>query len=540
MNDYKWWERGVVYQIYPRSFQDTNGDGIGDLQGIINRLDYLNNGTRRSLGIDAIWISPFYPSPMADFGYDVANYTDVAPMFGDLETFDRLIEAAHQRNIKVIVDYVPNHSSDEHPWFTESRSSRDNPKSDWYIWRDPAPDGGYPNNWGAVFGGPAWTWDETRQQYYFHQFHPKQPDLNWQNSDLRLAMYNVLRFWMERGVDGFRMDVVHMIGKHPDMPDQPERTDLPVRGDMDLYNIQQQIYSMDYEGVHERMREIRRILNEHGALGIGEIWLPMDKWLRYYGEQDDELHMPFNFALISEGDFDNNTPWQADVIREIVNRYDGAAPPHGVPNWVLDNHDVPRLATRVGLAQARVAAVLLLTLRGTPTLFMGQEIGMVDGDIASDMVQDPQGINLGVEFTRDGTRTPMQWSGTDYAGFSTVDPWLPVNRDYLTCHVSRQLLDSTSMLSLYRTLIWTRKDSLALVAGGYESIDSPDGTFVYLRRWDDETKLVALNFTDEPKTITFEGGGEVIIDTGLARAGEAVSGRVRLAADEGVVIDLTA
>ncbi|MEM6530143.1 MAG: alpha-amylase family glycosyl hydrolase, partial [Chloroflexota bacterium] len=439
MTDFNWWKRGIIYQIYPRSFQDSNADGIGDLQGIIDRLDYLNDGTTNSLGIDAIWISPFYPSPMADFGYDVANYTDVDKMFGDLATFDQLVEAAHKRNIKLIVDYVPNHSSDEHAWFTESSSSRDNPKADWYIWKDAKPDGSLPNNWGAVFGGPAWTWNEARQQYYFHQFHPKQPDLNWRNPEVREAMHNVLRFWMDRGVDGFRMDVVYMIWKHPDMPDQPPISrKVDRRGDDDLFNTQEQIYSFNHDGIHERMKELRSVLNEQNAIGIGEIWLPLQERVRYYGN-NDEFHMPFNFGLFAskDGDFSTDAEWSAENVREVVDEYEQAANPvNGWPNWVLGNHDIPRLASRVGEKHARLAAMLLLSLRGTPTLYMGDEIGMVNGEIKPEQVRDPQGVNLGAEHTRDVCRTPMQWDDSAYAGFSTVETWLPVTSDYTTRNVT--------------------------------------------------------------------------------------------------------
>lgn len=538
MDRIPWWKTGVIYQIYPRSFQDTTGNGVGDLQGIINRLDYLNDGTDKSLGIDAIWISPFYPSPMADFGYDVANYVDVEPMFGDLETFDRLIEEAHQRNIKVVVDYVPNHTSSQHDWFKESRSSRNNSKADWYIWRDAQPDGSLPNNWGSIFGGPAWTWDETRQQYYFHQFDPAQPDLNWRNPEVREAMHNVLRFWMERGVDGFRMDVLHIIWKHPDMPDQPPRANISIRGDADIYNTQQQIYSQDYEGIHERIREIRQVLNEQGAIGIGEIWLPIERWVQYFGENDDELHMPFNFALIAADDFSINPEWNAETIRAIVDRFEAAIPEHGYPNWVLGSHDVPRLASRISEAQARTAAMLLLTLRGTPTLYNGDEIGMVNGEIAPEQVQDPQGIRLGIQHTRDVTRTPVQWNDSAHAGFSMVEPWLPVNADYHTKNVSEQLHDDDSMLSLYRRLIWTRKNSLALSVGDYEPIDSPQGTYVYYRHYEGETKLVALNFTDNPQQIRIGRIGELELSTQSNRSGSKIDGTVDLAPSEGVIISI--
>ncbi|MEL6270828.1 MAG: alpha-amylase family glycosyl hydrolase [Chloroflexota bacterium] len=493
------------------------------------------------MGIDAIWISPFYPSPMADFGYDVANYTDVDKMFGDLATFDRLVQEAHKRNIKLIVDYVPNHSSDEHAWFTESSSSRDNPKADWYIWKDPKPDGSLPNNWGAVFGGPAWTWNEARQQYYFHQFHPKQPDLNWRNPEVREAMHNVLRFWMDRGVDGFRMDVVYMIWKHPDMPDQPPMSrNLALRGDDDIFNTQEQIYSFNYDGIHERMKELRAVLNEQEAVGIGEIWLPLKERMKFYG-QDDEFHMPFNFGLFAskDGDFSSDAEWSAERVREVVDEYEQAANPvSGWPNWVLGNHDIPRLASRVGEKHARLAAMLLLSLRGTPTLYMGDEIGMVNGEIAPEQMRDPQGVNLGVEHTRDVCRTPMQWDNSPYAGFSTVETWLPVTSDYPTRNVKAQQADDTSLLSLYRRLIWQRKQSPALSVGSYEPLDSPPGTFVFLRQYEDETKLVALNFSDRPKSFDIDGVGLVVIDTMLNQIGIEHTGTLRIEADAGVIFDL--
>ena len=536
MTDFQWWEEGIVYQIYPRSFQDTTGNGVGDLQGIIDRLDYLNDGTPQSLGVDAIWISPFYPSPMVDFGYDVADYTDVHPLFGDLETFDRLVEAVHARGMKLIVDYVPNHTSDEHPWFVESRSSRDNPKSDWYIWRDAPDDGGLPNNWGTMFGGAAWTWDETREQYYFHQFHPRQPDLNWRNPAVREAMHDVLRFWMERGVDGFRMDVVYVIWKHPDMPDQPFIEESPGRGKNDIFGRQKQIYAFNYDGIHDVMKEIRGVLDEYGAIGIAELWLPMEERMLYYGQNSDEFHLPFNFDLIERIDFGGDNPWTAENVRRLVENYEEQVPADGWPNYVLGNHDVPRLSNRVGEAQTRVAAMLLLTLRGTPTLYMGDEIGMTNGEITEEDMQDPQGFIMGVETSRDVARTPMQWNASKYAGFSEVEPWLPVHSNRDRHNVASQMAQPTSLLALYRRLIWARKKSPALSGGDYESLDSPAGTYVYKRWHDDEVKLVALNFTDEPKQVSLSTGGEVVLDTHLQRVGETVGETLSLAPNEGVII----
>lgn len=531
MADFAWWQRGIVYQIYPRNFMDSNHDGIGDLQGIINRLDYLNNGTEASLGIDAIWISPFYPSPMADFGYDVADYCDIDPMFGDLATFDKLVEEAHKRNIKIIIDYVPNHTSNEHAWFKESRSSKDSPKRDWYIWKDAQPDGSLPNNWGSMFGGPAWTWDEDAQQYYFHQFAPEQPDLNWRNPAVREAMHDVLRFWMDRGVDGFRMDVVNMIWKHPEMPDQPIIEGAKGRNVDDLYGKQQQIYSFSYDGIHDVLDKIHEVLNEQGAIAIGEIWLPLDVRMEYYRSFD----MPFNFDFL--GDWERYQ-WTADFFRDRVNAMEAALPEGAWANYVLGNHDMPRLASRYGSDErARMAAMLLLTLRGTPTLYAGDEIGMVNGDISQEQVQDPQGINLGVEHTRDVTRTPLQWDDSAYAGFSDVETWLPVNADYEARNVAAQSQDDNSILSLYRQLIWYRRNHDSLSVGAYEAIDAPNNVFAFIRKSGDERHLVILNFADSAQEVPFDGSGHIVINSFLDRSG-FVENSISVASDEGVIIAL--
>lgn len=540
MSAYPWWQTSVVYQIYPRSYKDTTNNGVGDLQGIIDQLDYLNDGTSDSLGIDAIWLSPFYPSPMKDFGYDISNYVDIDPLFGDLETFDKLIEEAHKRGIKIIIDYVPNHTSDEHSWFIESRSSRDNPKRDWYIWRDAQPDGSLPNNWGSIFGGPAWEWDEKTQQYYFHQFVKGQPDLNWRNPEVQAAMIDVLRFWMDRGVDGFRMDVIYMIWKHPDMPDQPLIPGAVGRGPNDLVGLQEQVYSQNYEGIHDIIKQLRTTLDEYGdKVMIGEIWLPLEDRMLYYGiGQNDEFHMPFNFDLIDDGSFQNPTRWTAQTFRHLVDTHDAAVPEHGWPNYVLGNHDVSRLASRIGgVDRARVAGMLLLTLRGTPTIYMGEEIGMVNGDIPPEKVQDPQGLVLGPEYTRDTCRTPMQWDSSDYAGFSDVEPWLPVNADYQSVNVAVEDEDSSSILNLYRELLWLRKSSSALQIGRYESLDTENNTYAYLRHADDETMLIVLNFNAESVTLTLPYSGEIVLSTTVSRT-EPFESELKLAGNEGVVIKL--
>lgn len=533
---FMWWQTGVVYQIYPRSFMDSNGDGVGDLNGIIQRLDHLNDGTEQSLGIDAIWLSPFQRSPMADFGYDVSDYCDVDPLFGTLEDFDRLVNEAHRRGMKVIIDYVPNHTSDQHPWFIESRSSRDNPKRDWYIWRDPK-DGGVPNNWGSFFGGPAWTFDEKTGQYYLHQFVKEQPELNWRNPDLRKAMFDVLRFWMARGVDGFRMDVIGLLIKDKDLRDNPPNPladpDLPAN---DLHSRQLHIYTEDQDEVHEIIKEIRKTLDEYpDRCGIGELWGPLDRWVRYYGAAGDELQLPFNFRLMDQ------SQWDARAMRKLVDDMEAALPPFAWPNYVLGNHDRMRLATRFGgQPQARLAGMMLLTLRGTPTFYYGDEIGLENGVIPPEKIQDPQGINLGAHRTRDVCRTPMQWDAGPNAGFSTVEPWLPVSADYTRRNVAAQSQDPDSMLSFYRRMFWLRKKSAALAAGDYRPVDVEGNCYVYLRERGSERKLVALNFSAEPSRVAtgLTGVGRLALSTHAGRSGDVQLPLIELDAHEGVIVDL--
>lgn len=545
MTDFHWWQTAVIYQIYPRSFMDSNGDGIGDLQGVIDRLDYLNDGTPNSLGVDAIWLSPFYPSPMADFGYDVADYCDVDPLFGDLATFDRLVAEAHKRNIKIIIDWVPNHTSDQHAWFVESRASRDNPKRDWYIWRPPSSSAhgkiggepGLPNNWGSFFGGPAWSFDEKTGQYYLHQFVREQPELNWRNPQVEQTMYETLRFWLKRGVDGFRMDVIGLIIKDEALRDNPVNQNadpnLPVN---DLFNRLIQKYNMDQDEVHPYIRRIRSLLDEFDErVGIGELWLDLPRWVKYYGEHGEGLHLPFNFRLIEQ-------PWQARAVRASVDEMEAALPSFAWPNYVLGNHDQPRLATRAGgEAQARLGAMLLLTLRGTPTLYYGDELGMPNTPILPEQMVDPQGINLGVERTRDVARTPMQWDAGDFAGFSTAQPWLPLPKDYPSRNVAGQRTDEHSTLSLYRRLIWLRRASPALQSGSYRPLETDsENVFAYLRESGSELQLVALNFGGDPVTvrIALEGQGKIQLSTHLDRFDEIQFPAIPLRSYEGLVVEV--
>ena len=527
-----WWQTAGVYQIYPRSFHDGNDDGVGDLAGIMDKLDYLAGVEGESLGIDAIWISPFFTSPMADFGYDVADYRDVDPVFGDLEDFDRLVDAAHLRGIRVIIDYVPNHSSDQHLWFVDSRSSRESEKRDWYIWRDAQSDGSLPNNWGSPFGGPAWTLDATTGQYYLHQFLPEQPELNWRNPQVELAMSDVLRFWLDRGVDGFRMDVIGMILKDADLRDNPNDPEAPADlPDNDLFGRQTHLYNEDQDGVHDVLRRMRLVLDEYDDVcGIGELGYSLERWVRYYGD-NDELHLPFNFRLMEQ-------PWDAGAIRDSVEALEAALPQGAWPTFVLGTHDGPRLASRVGPPQARIAAMLLLTLRGTPTLYQGDELGMVNGAIPVDRLRDPQGLRLGPERSRDPGRTPMQWNSEPFAGFSSVEPWLPVNQDYRVDNIAVGSGEPSSVLNLYRALLRLRSANSALQSGSFETFPTPDGCFAYWRRHLDSVLLVALNFTSDPIEVDLHSAqGSVVSSTYMDRRGSE-SESLNLRPNEGIILEV--
>lgn len=524
MDKHLWWQKGVIYQIYPRSFQDSNDDGIGDLRGILSRLDYLD-----WLGVDAVWISPIFPSPMADFGYDVADYTGIHPIFGTMDDFDALLEAVHERGLKLILDLVPNHTSDQHPWFLESRSSRDNPKRDWYIWHDPAPGGGLPNNWRSVFGGPAWTFDEETGQYYYHAFLKHQPDLNWRNPEVEDAMMNVIRFWFEKGVDGFRIDVLWHIVKDKRFRNNPPNPDYDP--DEKPYDELLPTFSTDQPEVHDIVERMRGIADEYGErLLIGEIYLPIHKLVVYYGEDGSGVHLPFNFKLIE-------LPWDAAEIDAVISEYEGALPPDGWPNWVLGNHDQPRVASRVGPEQARVAAMLLLTLRGTPTLYYGDELGMQNVDVPQERVQDPQAKNLGRRLGRDPARTPMQWDATLHAGFTDDTPWLPVGPEYEAVNVVNQRNDPTSMLALYRRLLEVRCQSPALAIGDYEPVEVGNEVVAYIREHGDERMLIMLNFTDLPKTISLPGRkGRLVLSTYLDAGDRRFDGEIELRSDEGLIL----
>ena len=523
-----WWKRGIVYQIYPRSFQDSNDDGAGDLPGIRRRLPYLAD-----LGVDAVWISPIYPSPMADFGYDVADYCGIHPLFGTLEDFDALVGDAHALGMKVLLDFVPNHTSDQHPWFLESRSSSDNPKRDWYLWRDPKADGGLPNNWLGHFGGPAWDFDAKTGQYYYHAFLKEQPDLNWRHPGVRAAMLDTLRFWLRRGVDGFRVDVMWLVIKDAQFRDNPPNPNYRPGVGMGPRDVQLPVYNDDQPETHEVVKAMRAVLDEFDdRVLIGEIYLPFEKLVRYYGENLDEAQMPFNFNLIG-------LPWTLEKVFGAIRDYEAALPDGAWPNWVLGNHDRSRLVTRLGAARARVAATLLLTLRGTPTMYYGGELGMHDVPIPPEMVQDPYEKNVpGQGLGRDPERTPMQWTPEPGAGFTSAKPWLPIAEDWREVNAAVEAADPNSMLNYYRALIRLRRAEPALALGSLEGLRAESGVLSFERALNGERLFVALNFSGEPASVNLPGGGVIALDSGLIRAGEAVSRRVELAGNEALVVKL--
>jgi alpha-glucosidase len=535
----RWWQRAVFYQIYPLSFQDTTGNGMGDLQGIVARLDYLQD-----LGVDALWICPCFPSPWADWGYDVCDYTDIHPELGSLDTLDRLLTAAHARGLRVLLDFVGNHTSDQHPWFLESRKDRSNPKRDWYIWREPGPDGGPPNNWLSYFSGSAWEWDPATQQHYLHSFLKQQPDLNYRNPAVRAAMQAVLRFWLDRGVDGFRVDAVLPLLKDPLFRDDPVLREPAPGKDMGPAGMQDRVHSANQPEVHDLLREWRTLFDGYPGdrMMVGEVYtMDLPLAATYYG-QDDELHLVHNFSLL-------NLPWEARLIRRYVEAFEASLPPEAFATLVLGSHDEPRLATRIGEAQARVAAMMLLTLRGAPFLYYGDEIGMLDGPVPDHLQRDPWPKSSGLaKHSRDPARTPMQWDDSPAAGFgppggdlSAHTAWLPIHPDYRARNVQAQLQDPGSLLQLYRRLLRLRRVSAALHSGAYEAAaEAPEGSYIYYRTHGDETMLVALNFGTAAFTISLDDprAGRVLLSTGLDREEQIQLERFSVRPNEGILVQL--
>jgi alpha-glucosidase len=522
-----WWQTGVIYQIYPRSFQDSGQDGVGDIRGIIDRLPYLVE-----LGVDTIWLSPIFTSPMADFGYDIADYTDVDPLFGSLADLDALIDAVHGNQLKIILDLVPNHTSDQHPWFTQSKASRDNPKRDWYIWRDPGPCGGPPNNWLSEFGGSAWEFDANTGQYFYHTFLSAQPDLNWHNPPVRAAMHEVMRFWLRRGVDGFRVDAVWYLIKDDQFRDNPPNPDFRPGGLPRDALIP--LYTADLPEVHVAITGMRRVLDEFpNRVLLGEIYLPIERLVAYYGRNLDGVHFPYNFALLT-------ATWEARTIARLIEEYETALPAGGWPNWVLGNHDRPRLATRIGPDQARVAAMLLMTLRGTPTLYYGDEIGMQQVSISPDQVRDPFEKNVpGIGIGRDGCRTPMQWEATKFAGFSGVEPWLPLADNFRDENVDSSRSDKSSLYWLYRRLFQCRRRHPVLATGAYRPVAASGDLLLFFRELGGDRVMIALNMGSEPVAVSFAEErifGRVIVSSFADRDGEEVRASIDLRGNEGLVV----
>ena len=504
----KWWETGVIYQIYPLTFADASGDGTGDIQGIVKKLDYLNRkkANKNSLGIDAIWLSPINTSPMFDNGYDVSDYYDICPIFGTLADFETLVSECHQRQIRVILDLVVNHTSDQHSWFQESRSGKDNPKSSWYHWQDPEPDGSVPNNWLSYFGGTAWKYCEQRKQYYYHAFNENQPDLNWNNPEVRQAVHDVIRFWLDKGVDGFRLDASSVYSKDKFYRYNPVKFGTT---DKNNYNNQDHLYDKNLPENHHIIREMRQLIDEYeDRVLIGETFIDSSLYesSKFYGVNNDELHLPFNFEFTF-------SPWYPGYLQREIARKELITPDNAQPIYFLDNHDIPRHLSRwieCSLctnpdAIAKAAATLLFTVRGTPVLYYGQEIGMTDNlEIPTDKIKDTAiapSEDGEAPPARDGSRTPMQWDDSAHAGFSfgiETEPYLPVNSNYQEVNVARQLEDPESLFHFYRRLIEIRRNSEALLFGSWKTlIHYPYEHLAYIRETENEKVLVIINFSYE-------------------------------------------
>lgn len=529
MDHVPWWQRAVIYHVYPRSFQDADGDGVGDLAGITMRLEHLVD-----LGVDAVWLSPIYRSPMVDFGYDVSDHCDIDPLFGTLADFDALVARAHGLGLRVIVDFVPNHTSDQHPWFVESRSSRTAATRDWYVWRDPAPDGGPPTNWRSEFGGPAWTFDAMTGQYFHHAYLAEQPNLDWHHPEVRAAMAGVMEFWIDRGVDGFRLDAYRRLFVDRTFADEPANPAYRPGLDPEVASLLP-VSTCEQPELFDHIADLRAWIDGLGDLVLlGEVYVDPELLARYHGTADRPgLHLAGNFNLFW-------TPWDAVSVAGLMQRYDAVLPGHAWPNWVLGNHDRSRIASRVGERQARIAAMLLLTARGTPTIYQGDEIGMIDVEIPPSQVRDPWELHEpGRGLGRDPARTPMQWDGSPGAGFTDGEPWLPVAPDSSTRNVAAQREDPESMYGLYRRLLAVRRTEPALAIGAVECIGAARGVVTYVRHLDGRRIQVVLDLDGAGGDGALDGrSGSVLVSTHRDREREPVVGHVTLRPDEGVVVAL--
>jgi alpha-glucosidase len=492
---HQWWQHAVFYEIYPRSFADSNNDGVGDLNGITSKMSYLHE-----LGVDAIWITPCYPSPQVDFGYDVSDYQNIDPMYGTLADFDRMVAEGRKHGVRIIMDFVPNHTSDQHPWFLDSKSSRSAPHRDWYIWRDGRAPGVPPNNWISIFGGSAWKFDDATSQYYYHFFYAAQPDLNWRNPAVEKVMLDTTRWWYKRGVSGFRLDAVDTLFEDPELHDNPVLPGVNKLGDPNMENKN----NTNFPEVHDVLKKLRSAADESGAVLIGETWTSNVAQLeKYYGDGGNELQLPMDFMFTTV-----NKLSPAEFRRQIA-AVDAA---RGWPVFVIGNHDMVRSYNRYGdgkndEAIAKMMAAFYLTLRGTPVLYYGEEIGMENNDpTRKEDVKDPIGrTGWPAEKGRDGERTPMQWNSSANAGFSKKDPWLPVPESYQTHNVASESKDPNSILNLYKKLLALRHTNTALREGSYTALNEDDPNVLsYLRTFKGKAVLVALNMSDAPRTMKFD------------------------------------
>jgi alpha-glucosidase len=522
--DLAWWQRAVVYEIAPISFQDSNGDGKGDLRGLMSRIDYLVWP-----GVDVVWLTPIYPSPMLDFGYDITEFCDIDPVFGTLGDFDRLVRTLHERGLRIILDFVPNHTSDQHPWFLDSRSSRTSAKRDWYVWADPDQTGGPPNNWLSRFGGSAWQWDERTGQYYYHSFLLEQPDLNWRNGDVRNAMGNVLRFWLRRGVDGFRVDASAVLAEDVLLRDDPPNPDYDA--DTPPPERLERIFTDDGPESMAYLEEMRAVVDEfEDRVLAGEVQGTTDRIGHFYGKDKPRFHLPLNFCLL-------DSPWDALSIQANIDAYFNAIPKGAWPDWVIGSHDKRRVANKVGQAQARILAMLLMTLRGTPFLFAGDELAMEQVPIPPNRVQDPfEKLVGGYGLNRDPERSPMRWDDSQAGGFTSGEPWLPMGDDVAGRDVSVLQKDECSVLLQYRRLIALRRAEPALAEGDYVPLRSRHDILTFIRESNADRLLIALSMTSEPRRLLVEETGTLLLSTCLDREDGPM--RDMLRANEGVIVRL--
>lgn len=512
----------MIYEIAPVSFQDSDGDGKGDIAGLLARIDYL-----KSLGVDAVWLTPIYPSPFHDFGYDISDHCGIDPAYGTDNDFDRLLASLHGAGIRLIMDLVVNHTSAEHPWFKESRASRSNQKADWYLWADPADNGGPPNNWLCRFGGTAWQWDGPRQQYYYHSFLPEQPDLNWRNPEVQDAVRHVMRHWLARGIDGFRVDASAVLIKdallrdNPPNPEADANTPPPQR--------YMPVFSDDRPETMDCIEMLRAVIDEFDCkLICGEVQGKTDRIGHFYGSERPRLHLPLNYALMA-------SEWTALALQVTIDAYYRAVPKHAWPDWVIGGHDKHRIASKIGQAQARVLAMMLLTLWGTPIFYMGDELGRERAHIPRNKIQDPFEKRLpGFDLGRDPERAPMRWDGSAHGGFTTGEPWLPMAEPEV--NVGNQRDDPTSLLNLYRQLIALRHAMPCLMRGEYHPIRSRNDVLAYRRSLGDEHILVLLNIADEPRRWDCDAPGDCLLSTDPARQRGPLGRTVQLLANEGMII----